>query len=204
MVGRELTLLPNIFSTLLLAYEKTDFVSFIHHVAMNGSTVFAPTNEAFARLGPRANAFLFNTEPGKKYLTALLKYQIVTNTTLYSDAIYSATETETEVVNRPGSRDVKAKETYLVTLPTLLDGKDVLVRVSGWGPTRHITVNGVVDVVVMDVVAKNGVIQVVGSVPIPPHPHKGDFVGGEIEVEDLKERLDVFVGETTPEFSVEL
>jgi hypothetical protein len=55
MIGRVISLFPAQFSTLLLAYDKTDFVKFVHNVKMNGSTVFAPSNSAWERLGPKAN-----------------------------------------------------------------------------------------------------------------------------------------------------
>lgn len=183
MVGRELTLLPSKFSTLLLAYEKTDFVKFIHGVKSTGTTIFAPSNNAFARLGPRANAFLFNSDCGLKYLKALLKYQIVANATLYSDALY-----------RPDD-DKKAKMTehYHVDLPTLLDGKNIAVDVATWGGWTKVKLNGYIPIVVADGIAKNGVIHVPGRVPIPPHKHKVDYVDGEISVEDLKERLSDYV-----------
>ncbi|OBR12877.1 Fasciclin domain-containing protein [Colletotrichum higginsianum IMI 349063] len=184
MVGRELTLLPSQFSTLLLAYEKTDFVKFIHGVKSTGTTVFAPSNNAFARLGPKANAFLFNTDIGLKYLKALLKYQIVANATLYSDAFY-----------RPDDkRDVvKVMEHYHIDLPTLLDGKNIAVDVATWGGWTKVKLNGYIPIVVADGIARNGVIHVPGRVPIPPHKHKTDDVDGEISVEDLKERLSEYV-----------
>ncbi|GKT59688.1 fasciclin domain family protein [Colletotrichum tofieldiae] len=183
LVGRELTLLPSQFSTLLLAYEKTDFVKFIHGVKSTGTTVFAPSNNAFARLGPKANAFLFNTEIGLKYLKALLKYQIVANATLYSDAFY-----------RPDDKkDAKVMEHYHVDLPTLLDGKNIAVDVATWGGWTKVKLNGYIPIVVADGIAKNGVIHVPGRVPIPPHKHKVDYVDGEITVEDLKERLSEYV-----------
>lgn len=55
MIGRVISLFPAQFSTLLLAYDKTDFVKYVHHIKMNGSTVFAPSNKAWERLGPKAN-----------------------------------------------------------------------------------------------------------------------------------------------------
>lgn len=183
LVGRELTLLPSQFSTLLLAYEKTDFVKYIHGVKSTGTTVFAPSNRAFARLGPKANAFLFNTETGRKYLTALLKYQIVANATLYSDAYYHPDD----------KKDVKATEHYHLDLPTLLDGKNIAVDIATWGGWTRIKLNGYIPIVVADGVAKNGVIHVPGRVPIPPHKHKADYDGGEIDVEELKERLSEYV-----------
>ncbi|KAK2015910.1 fasciclin domain-containing protein [Colletotrichum eremochloae] len=184
-VGRDLSLLPSRFSTLLLAYEKTDFVKYIHGVKSTGTTVFAPSNHAFARLGYRANAFLFNTECGKKYLKALLKYQIVANATLYSDAFY-----------RPDEKDVNAMEHYHVDLPTLLDGKNIAVDVATWGGWTKVKLNGYIPIIVADAVAKNGVIHVPDRVPIPPHKHhKVDDVDGEISVEELKERLSDYVDE---------
>lgn len=183
-VGRELSLLPSEFSTLLLAYEKTDFVKFIHGVKITGSTVFAPSNDAFSKLGPRANAFLFNTEKGLKFLTALLKYQIVANTTLYSDAIYES----------EGEAEVDTSKHYHIDLPSLLGGKNIAVDVTKWGGFTKIKLNGWVPVVLQDGIAKNGVIQVVGRVPIPPHKHhKEEENDGEIEVEDLIERLADYV-----------
>jgi uncharacterized surface protein with fasciclin (FAS1) repeats len=56
-------------------------------VPKSGGTFFAPTNLAFAKLGPHVNAFLFSRY-GQKYLKALLKYHIVANHTLFSDAYY--------------------------------------------------------------------------------------------------------------------
>jgi uncharacterized surface protein with fasciclin (FAS1) repeats len=190
MVGRELTLLPNVFSTLLLAYDKTNFVDYVHGLKMNGSTVFAPTNKAFAKLGPRANAFLFNTETGLRYLKALLKYQIVANTTLYSDAIYG---------DAAGQIDGNEVDRLHVDLPTLLDDKKVAVDIVRWHGFIKMHLNGYIRVTVRDAVAKNGVIQIVEDILIPPHKHRrpaeGD--GEDIDVEELKQRLDGFeeVGE---------
>ena len=50
-------------------------------------TIFAPSNEAFAKLGHKVNKFLFSAW-GRPYLAALLKYHIVMNHTLYSDIYY--------------------------------------------------------------------------------------------------------------------
>lgn len=182
MAGRELSLLPNVFSTLLLAYDKTDFVKFIHHVPMEGSTVFAPTNRAFARLGPAANAFLFNSDKGKVILKALLKYQIVANVTLYSDEVYGATA------------DGGGRGHLHYDLVTLLQERHLSVDVDYYGPFVSLKVNGEAPVVVRDVVAKNGVIQVVGKVPLPPHKHDGDDEE-VVSVESLVERLWDYVDE---------
>jgi len=98
---RLISLFPSKFSTFELAAEKTGLIPHHRHDEKDGDdheyhqghnltglTVFAPTNFAFRKLGPAANAFLFNTEKGLGYLRALLKYHLVVNETLYSDAYY--------------------------------------------------------------------------------------------------------------------
>jgi uncharacterized surface protein with fasciclin (FAS1) repeats len=193
-VGRELSLFPNVFSTLLLAYEKTDFVKFIHGVKTEGTTVFAPSNRAWSRLGPRANAFLFNTEKGLGYLKALLKYQIVANATLYSDAYYDAHDDTT----------VEVAEERHFDLTTLLHDLPIRVDIKRWGGFVRFWVNGFTPVVVRDGVAKNGVIHVVAKVPLPPHKHNDGAAAagddyGEVEVEDLMERLAPYVDQEEQE-----
>lgn len=200
MVGRELTFFPSHFSTLLYAYEKTNFVDFIHNVKLNGSTVFAPDNRAFEKLGARANAFLFNTEKGRAILKALLKYQIVANVTLYSDEVYGN-------VDRVGAQGVDRHHYDLVTL---LHDKHISVDITRFGTFTSITVNGQVPVVVGDAVAKNGVIQVVGKIPFPPHKHHDHDHDhdheeeGEVRVRDLIERLQDYVDEDDKQWVGEL
>ncbi|ROW15861.1 hypothetical protein VPNG_02570 [Cytospora leucostoma] len=186
-VGRELSLFPGKFSTLLLAYDKTDFVSFIHNVPLNGSTVFAPDNAAFAKLGPAANAFLFNTETGLKYLKAILQYHIVANDTLYSDAYYPSAD-------RNGGGEVGHGH-YHLDLPTLLPEKHVAIDVARFAGFIRVKINGFIPIKVQDGVAKNGVVHVPAHVLIPPHKHgeNAEQVGGEISVEELKERLADFI-----------
>lgn len=185
-VGPLISLFPGQFSTLLLGYEKTDFVKYIHHVKMVGSTVFAPTNNAFAWLGIKANAFLFNTETGLKYLKAILKYHIAPNATLYSDAFYDKTSSE--------GVDVFAREHY--DLKTLLGDTRVGVDIATLGAFKSIRVNGFSHVSISDGIAKNGAIQVIDKVLLPPckkHGHHKDDMTGEIEIEDLMDRLADYV-----------
>lgn len=180
-IGRIISLFPAQFSTLLLAYEKTEFVKFIHNVNMVGSTVFAPSNSAFAWLGPKANAFLFNTETGLKYLKALLKYHIAPNATLYSDAFY----------NEAGKADAHGIKREHFDLKTLLGDVNVGVDIASLGGFRSMRVNGFSHVTIQDGIGKNGVIQVVDHVLIPPKKYRDayDSTFGDVEIEDLKERL---------------
>ncbi|KAF5710729.1 oxidoreductase [Fusarium mundagurra] len=193
-IGKEISLFPAQFSTLLLAFEKTDFVKYIHNIPMVGSTVFAPPNDAWRRLGPRANAFLFNTETGKKYLKALLKYQIVPNITLYSDEVYYSDEKVSKKLYGHG-------DDFHIELPTLLE-RSVGVDVHTFKSWTTIVLNGHNVIRFNDAVAKNGVIQVPKTIPIPPH-RKGEHpseMEGEISVEELKERLEEYVEEDDDDF----
>lgn len=191
MIGRLISLFPSEFSTLLLAYVKTDFVEFIHHVKMVGSTVFVPSNFAFARLGIRTNAFLFNTDTGLKYLKAILKYHIAPNATLYSDAFYDETG---KSGGEPGSRNTEHFD-----LETLLPDTRVSVDIATLAAFKTIRVNGFSYVTIADGIGKNGAVHVIDKVLIPPCKHKhghgkgGEAVDGPIEPEELMERFSDYV-----------
>jgi uncharacterized surface protein with fasciclin (FAS1) repeats len=188
--ARLVSLFPSKFSTLLLAADKTG-LSGEKHAETTGLTVFAPTNRAFQKLGVAANAFLFNTEKGIKYLKALLLYHMVADETLYTDEYYgrqAADGNDGDDVHDEGS-------TFHVDLPSLLHEKSIGVDIARRFGFVTMRVNGFTDVSTQDVVAKDGVVQVLHSVLIPPHSHKGAWAeeDGEIEVEDLMERLDPFL-----------
>ncbi|RYP05831.1 hypothetical protein DL764_003542 [Monosporascus ibericus] len=183
---RLISLFPSRFSTLLLAAEKSGLHREEDHVT-KGLTIFAPTNWAFQKLGPGANAFLFNTEKGLKYLKALLKYHCVVNETLYSDEYYGKPDEGDEV-------DAENAQ-YHVDLPTLLEGKHLSIDIARFYGMITMKINGYTKVSVQDAVAKDGVVQVLNSVLIPPHERKGFWKeeDGEIEVDELIERLQPFV-----------
>ena len=148
-----------------------------------GGTIFAPSNFAFAKLGPRINAFLFSSY-GEKYLKALLKYHVVANQTLYSDAYYKA--------DVEGGRGRIPKGVFHIDLPTLLDDKYLSVDIGRYGRLITIKVNAFSRVVVSDGIAKDGVIQAVGNVLIPPKKVDGEeiaYTGEEITTDELMERL---------------
>lgn len=127
---------------------------------------------------------------GQKYLAALLEYHIVVNQTLYTDAFYDGTKDDEKSLNgRPPY--------YHYDLETVL-GKYLAVDVARYGPFVSVRINGFSRVTVHDGVASDGVIQVVSDVLIPPKNAAGELVyweGGEMEVEELKERLQPFVDE---------
>jgi len=177
-------LFPGGFSTLELALFKTGLLDKLNTTDHAGGTFFAPNNDAFARLGPKANAFLFS-KYGLKYLKSLLEYHVVPDNTLYSDAFYKASSGE-ELSTVP-------KGKMHVDLPTLLDDRSLSIDIARWGGFIEMKINGFNRVAVQDVVAEDGVIHVLTNVIVPPKKLGGDeayWNGGEISVEELKERLE--------------
>lgn len=207
-VGKLISLFPSKFSTLLLAIEKTrihDDHGAGEHPPTKGLTVFAPTNRAFEKLGPAANAFLFNTEKGLGYLKALLLYHAVANETLYSDEYYGKPDAAGSVeVDGESGRNGH----FRVDLPTLLHGKHLSIDIARFHRLITIRVNGRTRVSVQDALAKDGVVHVVDSILLPPRKHKGAWEeeeeeDGEIDVDELIERLQP-VAESQSEWAGEL
>ena len=198
-VVKIIDLLPSEFSTLELGLGKTGLLEQLNTTDHPGGTLFAPSNGAFRKLGPRINAFLFS-QPGLKYLKALLEYHVAPANTLYSDAYYKADEDD---------EDAEARRSgyYHVDLPTLLtDGDDtrtLAVDITNYGPFIEIKVNAFSRVAVQDGIAKDGVIHVVSNVIIPPRKlqSKGSQDveyqewnhDNELTVEELKDRLAPYV-----------
>jgi uncharacterized surface protein with fasciclin (FAS1) repeats len=179
----------------LLGLGKTGLIDTLNKTSSSttGGTFFAPPNSAFKKLGPRINAFLFSPY-GAKYLKALLEYHVVANQTLYSNAYYGPAAASVK-----GADSVEADAVpYLhFDLSTLLEDKSLAVDVARYGPFISIKINGFVRVVVQDGLAKDGVIQVVSNVLIPPRKVPGAeaqfWNGEEMSVEEFVERLDPYV-----------
>ncbi|KAI4238777.1 MAG: hypothetical protein LQ349_000858 [Xanthoria aureola] len=179
--------LPGEFSTLELGLTKTGLIPVINDTSAHiGGTVFAPSNFAFQKLGPKNNGFLFSSY-GQKYLKALLSYHVVANQTLYSDAYYA--------VDSVDNTDIP-KGVFHIDLPTLLADKSLSVNVVRYGRIIVIRINAFSQVTIEDGIAADGVIQVVSDVLIPPKRIDGmeqHYRGEELTVEDLQERLEPFV-----------
>ena len=189
-------LLPSEFSTLELALTKTGLVEDLDK-PHKGGTFFAPSNFAFAKLGPRINAFLFS-KYGQKYLKAVLKYHVVPEVTLYSDHVLGdksddKEDDEENATTRPG----RSYKHY--SLPTLLDKEPLAVDVIRYGSWISIRLNGFTRVVTQDGVAKDGVIQIVGNVLIPPKNKDGEKdstvydAEGYMCLDDFKSRFEAYL-----------
>jgi uncharacterized surface protein with fasciclin (FAS1) repeats len=159
--------------------------------AHSGGTLFAPSNFAFKKLGPRINAFLFS-KYGEKYLKALLLYHVADNITLYSDAIYKtgSKDSHDHEHHRPGV----PKGFFHIDLPTGLEGKSLSIDVARYGRLITIKINGFTKVAVTDGIAADGVIHVVPNVLIPPKtPGMADVANEDMSLEEFKERLEPLV-----------
>jgi uncharacterized surface protein with fasciclin (FAS1) repeats len=191
--------LPAEFSTLELALTKTDLLPLFNDTSLHvGGTLFAPSNWAFQRLGPRINAFLFS-QYGQKYLKALILYHVVDNITLYSDAIYKADAAD-------GPHRGPRKGFFHIDLPTGLEGKSLSVDIARYGRFITIKINGFTRVAVSDGIAADGVIHVIPNVLIPPKTPGGPGVADDdMDLDEFKARLAPFVGdESDEEFNLEL
>lgn len=187
-------LFPGEFSTLELGLSKTGLLDMLNTTEHAGGTLFAPSNFAFQKLGPKINAFLFS-QYGQKYLKALLEYHVVPGNTLYSDAYYKAKD-DKEVSS---NADIP-KGLFHVDLPTLLKDRGLSVDIARYGGFISMKINGFATVGVQDGIAEDGVIQVTRDVLIPPKQLSAvqfeQWDGSELSVEDLKERLAPFVAKT--------
>lgn len=186
-----ITSFPGEFSTLELALYKTDlFDKFNDTDTHNGGTIFAPSNFAFQRLGPRLNAFLFS-KYGLKYLKALILYHVSDTATLYSDAIYKNEQDDAE--SFPDHRIPKGL--YHIDLETGLKDKHLSVDIARYGRLITIKINGFTRVAVSDGVAADGVLHVIPNVLIPPkEPSNTPIALDETwSIEELKESLAPFV-----------
>jgi len=105
-----LFIVPSLFSDLTSAVQKVDLDTtlspWIHHgadevaepvtdllaeivkekIEFRNFTIFAPSNRAFFKLGPKINAFLFSPF-GRRVLKSILEYHIVPDVVLFSDFV---------------------------------------------------------------------------------------------------------------------
>ena len=124
------------FNTLATALTKADLVS-----ALKGDgpfTVFAPTDEAFAKLPEATLANLLKPE-NKQQLIDILTYHVV-------------------------SGKVPAKTAVTLDKATALNKKDIALEVK----SESLYLNGNAKVVKADIMCSNGVIHVIDTVILPP------------------------------------
>ncbi|CCG80700.1 Fasciclin domain family [Taphrina deformans PYCC 5710] len=172
--------LPSSFSTFINAAWKTGLVETLNETEK--STIFAPSNSAFASLGARINAYLFSTR-GQPVLTKLLKYHIVPDVLFYSDAFYGPESSTRGLVQHH-------------ELTTLL-GSQINVDVSEWGRFKTIVFNGRA-IRLSDIPAKNGVLSELRNGIILPY--KNSLSTTRVEDMTIEQFESLFEGpeETVP------
>ena len=129
------------FSTLVSLVQKAGLVEAIS--APGPFTVFAPTNEAFAKLAKAAPATYAAVLADPALLAKVLTYHVVAGNIKSAQAIAVARQSGT----------VKPLEGEAISL-SLKDGK--------------LALNGSATVVTADILATNGVIHVIDTVIVPP------------------------------------
>ncbi|KAK9859256.1 hypothetical protein MYU51_016419 [Penicillium brevicompactum] len=169
-------------------------------------TVFAPSDVAFRKLGPKVNAFLFGPG-GRAYLKALLAYHIVSNETLFSD-VHFPTNNGKQVV-----LDLQSTSNQ-ISLPTLAQGHNILassIRQTS-DDRRTILINDEWTVSRPDIVVMDGVVHEMDAVILPPILEESQLekngnwwsivsrslnIRGEITVGELMERLQPLIDSET-------
>lgn len=76
------------FSTLLRAMKVSGFDEELAAQRGRGGTLFAPSDQAFATLGPEALRFLTEDDEGRPYLRALLKLHLCPKDTFYTNLVW--------------------------------------------------------------------------------------------------------------------
>lgn len=171
--------IPSSFSTFVNAAWRTGLVGALNETEK--STVFAPSNAGFAKLGPRINAYLFS-DRGTAALRKLLKYHVVPSTLFYSDDV---------VVPKSDDAESSGLATHY-EFETLLEGKKLNVDVRQWLRFRTIVFNGR-SIGVSDVPARNGVLSKLDGVILP--------YANDIDYSELtEEEFDALLGVTEQDF----
>ncbi|MCJ1405482.1 hypothetical protein MMC11_008710 [Xylographa trunciseda] len=190
------------FSMLQLAFKKCRLAEKLDHTRLMRSTLFAPSNEAFRKLGEELNTFLASEE-GEGHLQALLQYHIAPNQTLFSNAFYNGPDPY------PVPPSPSVSSSYYFTgesiphshrlikgrrcfhLSTMLFGQDISVDVARYGGLITMRVNDSATVTTQDRIACNGVVHEIDNVLVPPSTPGATKVESveEFQVRDFKARM---------------
>lgn len=153
-------------------------------------STLVPTDEAFTELGQDTLQFLFESETGRPYLTALLSYHIAVDTTVYTNFIWPQNDTADRLTSSDEIQKLKGN----ITRPwssALSDehGSPVqaslnISRVYG---LIDMMVNGSANVVEQNIRSINGSIQMIDRVLLPGISER------PVSIEQLREALAAYV-----------
>ncbi|TLP79624.1 fasciclin domain-containing protein [Maribacter sp. ACAM166] len=134
------------FSTLVTAVQAANLVETLN--SKGPFTVFAPTNDAFAKL-PEGTVETLVKPESKETLTGILTYHVVAGA-------YNAADVIDAIQTNDGRFDIETIQGGTITL-SLKDGNVLLTDVNGGSAT----------VIIADVMASNGIIHAIDSVVMP-------------------------------------
>jgi uncharacterized surface protein with fasciclin (FAS1) repeats len=134
------------FSTLVAAVKAADLVGTLN--SEGPFTVFAPTNEAFAKLPEGTVESLLKTE-NKSTLTSILTYHVVAGKFMAEDVVKA-------IKDNKGKFEITTVNGEKLTAH-IMDGKVMLKDAKGNSST----------IILTDVAASNGVIHAIDSVVMP-------------------------------------
>lgn len=134
------------FSTLVTAVQAAELVETLN--SDGPFTVFAPTNDAFAKL-PEGTVETLVKPENKEKLTGILTYHVVSGA-------YNAADVIEAINSNNGSFAVETVQGGTITL-SLRDGNVLLTDDSG----------GTATVIIADVMASNGIIHAIDTVVMP-------------------------------------
>lgn len=153
--------------------------------------IFVPSDQAIKDLGDEVVKFLFESESGRQYLTAILKYHVNPHTTVYNNLIWPKNDTGAVVKSSDPRMTIKGIARHSLT-SALVDKQGIakatnmkLVRFAGLVSTffneyAHVTVSSIAGI--------NGSINVIDRVLIP------DFDGStDLSVQKILALLAAYV-----------
>lgn len=179
------------FSMLQSALLRTGLAADMADTRGPSTTLFAPSDAAFRKLGKQVTDFLFDRE-GLEYLHALLKYHMVPSQKLWSSTFenLASTPAMSPAIHSHGHN--LGRRCCSFALPTMLAGRELSVDISQFGGLVSMLVNRFTPVAVQDGVASSVLIHFVGGVLLPGTSDGEDSVvyGQEdLDVGELKLRL---------------
>lgn len=153
--------------------------------------VFVPSDQAIKDLGDEVVEFLFETESGRQYLIAILKYHVNPHTTVYSNFIWPKNDTGEAVRSSDPRRTIKGIARHSLA-SALVDkqgvAKETNMKFVRFGGLVSTFVNEYAHVTVPSIAGINGSINVIDRVLIP------GFDGStEISVQKIKDLLADYV-----------
>lgn len=156
------------YSTLLRAVTISGFEEDLVAQRGKGGTLFAPSDAAFASLGPDALRFLLETDEGRPYLKALLKLHYLPGNTFYSNLLWP--QNTGGVPRRSTDKDIVYKGKMAKELPSsLLAGEEatkLTISITRYMSLITMAVN-TAPVVEQDVVGNDYVAQGLNDVLLP-------------------------------------